>query len=144
MATSYNDVYDRAIFRFADYDFLKIDIQSREDILEKYLHSAIADVSVIVEAGTLEFSDDDREFVEDVDDEVQEILALGIDYYWLSAKVQNSELMRNSLSTKDFTYFSPANLMRELINLRNDVKKEYRAAITFYSYNHGDFASLGN
>jgi len=142
LATSYNDIYDRAIFRFSDYDFLKIDIESREDILEKYLHSAIADVAVIVEAGTLDIDDENRQFVGDIDNEVQEILALGIDYYWLSAKVQNSELLRNSLSTKDFTYFSPANLMRELINLRNDVKNEYRSAITFYSYNHGDFESL--
>lgn len=141
MATTFMDVYDRAIFRFSDYDFMRMDIQTREDILERYLFSAIADLSVII-PNLIKYDINTKAFDEQLDDEIVELLALGVDYYWFSAKVQNSELLRNSLSTKDWTYFSPANLMRELINLRNDIKAEYKSAVTIYSYNHGDFSSL--
>lgn len=140
MATSFSDLYERAIFRFSDYDFMKFDVQLREDILHQYLMMAIPDVSEIVGRDYLAYDEDG--FVGDISDTIQEILALGIDYYWFSAKVQNSELLRNQMSTKDFTYFSPANLMRELRNVRNDIKGEYNAAITMYSYRHGDFESL--
>lgn len=143
MATSFLDIYDKAVFRFKDYDFMRIDIQSREDILERYLQSAVADFAVVCEDGHLEMDWDYKEFEEDLTHEEQEILALGVDYYWFSSKVQNSELLRNSMSTKDYTFFSPANLMRELRNLRNDLKAEFKTAITLYSYNHGNFASLG-
>ena len=143
MATSFLDIYDKAVFRFKDYDFMRIDIQSREDILERYLQSAVADFAVVCEDGHLEMDWDYKEFVEDLTHEEQEILALGVDYYWFSSKVQNSELLRNSMSTKDYTFFSPANLMRELRNLRNDLKAEFKTAVTLYSYNHGNFASLG-
>ena len=141
MATTFMDIYDRAIFRFMDYDFMRLDIQDREDILDRYLLSAIADVSVILPDVAL-FNRDDKSFETDLDNEVVELLALGLDYYWFSAKVQNSELLRNSMSTKDFTYFSPANLMRELRNVRNDLKNEYKSMIAIYSYNHGDFGRL--
>ena len=40
MATPFTDIYARAIFRFADYEFLKQDIETREGVLEKYLISA--------------------------------------------------------------------------------------------------------
>lgn len=143
MATSFLDIYDKAVFRFKDYDFMRIDIQSREDILERYLQSAVADFAVVCEDGHLEMDWDYKEFEEDLTHEEQEILALGVDYYWFSSKVQNSELLRNSMSTKDYTFFSPANLMRELRNLRNDLKAEFKTAVTLYSYNHGNFASLG-
>ena len=141
MATTFMDIYDRAIFRFMDYDFMRLDIQEREDILDRYLLSTVGDVGVII-PDVLLFDRDTKCFEKDLDNEVVELLALGVDYYWFSAKVQNSELLRNSMSTKDFTYFSPANLMRELRNVRNDLKNEYKSMIAIYSYNHGDFSRL--
>lgn len=141
MATTFMDIYDRAIFRFSDYDFMRMDIQMRESILERYLLSAISDLSVII-PDVVKYDIHTKSFEQELDDEVVELLALGVDYYWFSAKIQNSELLRNSLSTKDFTYFSPANLMRELRNVRKDIKAEYKSAVTIYSYNHGDFDSL--
>ena len=143
LATSFVDIYDRAIFRFSDYDFMRVDIQAREDILEKYLFSAIADFSRVCKSGTLDYDLDEKSFINTLDDEMIEILSLGLDYYWFSSKVQNSELLRNSMSTKDYTFFSPANLMRELRNVRNDLKNEFKSAVTIYGYNHGDFAALG-
>ena len=141
MATTFMDIYKRAIFRFQDYDFMRLDIQDREDILDRYLLSAIGELSVVIPE-TAKYDWETKTFESDFDNEVIELLALGLDYYWFSAKMQNSEILRNSLSTKDFTYFSPANLMRELRNVRNDLKNEYKSAIAIYSYNHGDFSTL--
>ena len=142
MATLFDDIYSRAISRFSDYDFLQISSSSRETILERYLYSAISDFERVCLFDLSNIDTINKAFVDDLDNESIEILALGIDYYWFSAKVQNSELLRNSLSTKDYTFFSPANLLRELRNVRNDLKSELKHRITTYSYDHGDIAGL--
>lgn len=142
MATLFDDIYSRAISRFSDYDFLQISSSSRETILERYLYSAISDFERVCLFDLSNIDTVNKAFVDDLDNESIEILALGIDYYWFSAKVQNSELLRNSLSTKDYTFFSPANLLRELRNVRNDLKSELKHRITTYSYDHGDIAGL--
>ena len=46
------------------------------------------------------------------------------------------------MSTKDYTYFSPANLLRESQTLRDSLRKEYRDRIVQYTYHHGDIASI--
>ena len=66
MSTTFLDIYDRAIFRFKDYDFMRIDIQSREDILERYLLSSIADIGVVA-PDYMQFDYDNKEFfIEDL------------------------------------------------------------------------------
>lgn len=43
MATPFSEIYERAVLKFSDYDFLKLSESEREYILEKYLMSAQAD-----------------------------------------------------------------------------------------------------
>lgn len=161
MSTPYKDILDRAIFRFSDSKLARLNEVDQYFILQKYLESAVSDfqnkcavdltqrienqqVDAVqdsvsdyanISASTSFYSGG---FVEDLDNEVQEILALGVSYYWLSAQIMNRELLRNKLSTKDYTYFSPANLMREVQTLRDSVRKEYRHRVVNYTYDHGN------
>lgn len=142
MATSYNEIYQRAIFRFRDYDFMQMDDSVVGDVMGHFMRSAIADFAPICQEDLWTRDEEKKEFACDLSEWVQEILAAGIAYYWLSSKVMDQEALRNSLSTKDYTYFSPANLLRESQEFRNQVRKEYRDSITKYSYRHDDIASL--
>ena len=161
MSTPYKDILDRAIFRFSDLKLARMNEVDQYFILQKYLESAVSDfqnkcavdltqrienqqvdavsdgISDYASIGTAE-SVATGGFVEDLDNEVQEILALGVSYYWLSAQILNSDLLKNKLSTKDYTYFSPANLMREIQTLRESVQKEYRRRVVSYTYDHGN------
>lgn len=167
MSTPYKDILDRAIFRFSDLKLARMNEADQYFILQKYLESAVSDfqnkcavdltqriedqqvdsvsggISDYASIGSAE-SVSAGGFVEDLDGEEQEILALGVSYYWLSAQILNSELLKNKLSTKDYQYFSPANLMREIQTLRDAVRKEYRDRIVRYTYDHGDVAMEGN
>ena len=142
MATSYDKIYQRAIFRFRDYDFMKMNDGDVGDVLGHFMRSAIADFAPVCHEDLWTRDEEKAEFASDLTELVQEILAAGIAYYWLSSKVMDQEVLRNSLSTKDYTYFSPANLLRESQEFRNQVRKEYRDRITQYSYRHNDIASL--
>lgn len=142
MATAFTDVYARAIFRFADYEFLKQDIETREGILEKYLMSAKTEFQRICKTDLGDYDLKLKQFNQDLDDEVIEILSLGIAFHWTSYKALNSELLKNVLNSKDYYYYSPANLLKEVQTLRKTLKDEFYSRMRQYSYNDNTISTL--
>jgi len=134
MATTFKEIYDRAIFRFADYEFLKHDIQTREDILERHLMAAKTDFQRICKFDISEYDKELKRFNVDLGDEEIEILSLGVASKWLSYKSLDSELLRNVLNSRDYYYYSPANLLKEIQTLRKTLKDEFQSAMRRYSY----------
>lgn len=142
MATPFTDIYARAVFRFADYEFLKQDIDTREGVLERHLFSAKTDFQRICKADLGSYDMELRQFNETLDDEVIEILSLGVAFYWLSYKSLNSELLKNVLNSKDYYYYSPANLLKEIQTLRKTLRAEFNRKMRQYSYNDNDISTL--
>lgn len=142
MATPFTDIYARAIFRFADYEFLKQDIETREGVLEKYLISAKTEFQRVCKTDLGDYDIALKQFNQDLDDEIIEILSLGIAFYWLSYKALNSELLKNVLNSKDYYYYSPANLLKEVQTLRKTLRDEFNSKMRQYSYNDNTISTL--
>lgn len=140
--TKYSEIYNRAMFRFSDYSFLNLEDEIRNHIMQNFLKQAIVDFKPSCKVNLENFNDELEEFNEDVGDEEQEILALGIAYYWLSHKALNSELLRNTMLRKDYNTYSPANLLKEICSLRDELRKEYRGKINEYSFRYSDLDNL--
>lgn len=142
MATPFTDIYARAIFRFADYEFLKQDIETREGVLEKYLISAKTEFQRVCKTDLGDYDLELKQFNQTLDDEVIEILSLGIAFYWLSYKALNSELLKNVLNSKDYYYYSPANLLKEIQTLRKTLRSEFNSKMRQHSYNENTISTL--
>lgn len=142
MATPYSKIHGRAIAKFSDYDILKFDLSVREMILNDYLLSAQIEFQRMCKVDLSDRDDVLAQYNEDLDDEIVEILATGEAYYWLSPKVLNTENLHNVLNTKDFTTYSPANLLRELQNLRDMLWKDFKRKMFEYTYRSADIAGL--
>ena len=142
MATPFTDIYARAIFRFADYEFLKQDIETREGVLEKYLISAKTEFQRVCKTDLGDYDLELKQFNQTLDDEVIEILSLGIAFYWLSYKALNSELLKNVLNSKDYYYYSPANLLKEVQTLRKTLRSEFNSKMRQHSYNENTKSTL--
>lgn len=138
MATPFADIYNRAIFRFADHKFLEQDIATREAVLQKFLISAKTDFQRICKFDLDDYDLDNEEFAADLGDEELEILSIGVAYYWVSYKSLDSELLKNVLNSKDYYYYSPANLLKEVQSLKDTLYNEYNAKMRRYSYNDND------
>lgn len=134
MATNFTDIYARAIFRFADYKFLEQDTDVREGVLEKYLLSAKTEFQRICKVDLDDYDLENKQFNHDLGDEEIEILSLGVAFYWLSYKALNSELLKNVLNSKDYYYYSPANLLKEIQTLRQTLRDEFDSRMRKYSY----------
>ena len=142
MATPFTDIYARAIFRFADYEFLKQDIETREGVLEKHLISAKTEFQRVCKTDLGDYDLELKQFNQNLDDEVIEILSLGIAFYWLSYKALNSELLKNVLNSKDYYYYSPANLLKEVQTLRKTLRSEFNSKMRQHSYNENTISTL--
>ena len=142
MATPFTDIYARAIFRFADYEFLKQDIETREGVLEKYLISAKTEFQRVCKTDLGDYDLELKQFNQTLDDEVIEVLSLGIAFYWLSYKALNSELLKNVLNSKDYYYYSPANLLKEVQTLRKTLRSEFNSKMRQHSYNENTISTL--
>ncbi len=143
MPTPYRNIIQRAQFRVTDYDVLKRSFQCQIDMMAEYLFCAVADFAPHCEFDLEDRDEDLFQFNQDLDHECIQILALGIAAYWMSSKTLNSELLRNKLSTKEYSYFSPANLLGEVQTLRDTVMREFKSAIIRYTYRHGNIVSPG-
>ena len=143
MATPYINIIDRAQYRVMDYDVLNRTFQEQYDIMYKFMLSAIADFAPYCKVDLNDRSEELAQFNQTLDNEVMEILALGVASYWMSSRTLNSELLYNRLSTKEFSYFSPANLLREVQALRDSIRDEYNGAIVRYTYRYGDIENPG-
>ena len=142
MATPFTDIYARAIFRFADYKFLEQDIDVREGVLEKYLISAKTEFQRICKVDLGDYDLTLKQFNNDLGDEEIEILALGVAFYWVSYKTMNSELLKNVLNSKDYYYYSPANLLKEVQTLRKTIRGEFDSRMRKYSYFDNTLSTL--
>ena len=142
MATPFSKIYDRAIFRFAEHDFLKKDIVACEDILERYLISAKTDFYRVCKVDLMDCDFDTKQFNQDLDDEIIEILALGISFYWISYKTLDSKALKNILNSQDYYQHSPSALLKEVKELRKQIKSEFDSKMIQYSYIGNTLASL--
>ena len=140
--TSFEEIYNRAITRFRDYTWLKYSDEDKEYLLRNYLRFAQSDFAPVCLENLEDYNDERGAFNIVLSQTVIDILAAGVSYYWLDAKIMNSENLRNYMSTKDYTYFSPANLLREMTALKEMAWKEYNRRMTMYGYFKADISTL--
>ena len=143
MATPFSEIFDRAIFKFADYSFRDdLTAEERDQVLIRYLISAKTDFAPICLVDLNDYDLETQQFNQTLDDEIIEILSLGVAYYWLSYKTLNSRLLKNNLVSKDYHYYSPANLLKEIQTLRKTLWNDFRTKMVSYSYEHSDLGSV--
>ena len=126
MATSFNDIVERFIPTVAEYSFFKLDDDELNELLKPYIISAVTQFSSVCMSETVQFNKDSFEFSEDLSDEVIDILVDLVRVEWLKHKLYNADLLKNGMSTKDYTIFSPANLQEQIretyVDARNAAK----------------------
>lgn len=139
MPTKFSEVYDRAIFKFTDYSFIGAVSDFKEALLQRYLLATMADFQPT--DIDLSYDIENEQFNSELSNEVIEILSWGIAYNWINAQAMNSELLRNIIHKKDYTSYSPANLLKEVQTLRDTMRTEFFGRANAYTFAHGDVSS---
>lgn len=144
MNTTYDVVFAEFKDKITDPDLLMFSEQLQHEMLLSYMNKAIARCGrVISHVVDLNKRDDlIASFESELSYEVIDIITEWMTVFWLQPYVNNIENLRNNLSTKDFSVFSPANLLEKIGGRYDIARKQAKSLTNEYSYIISDVKEL--
>lgn len=147
MSIPYDTFVGAFLNKISEFELLQLDVNNRTEIVDGYLVRAITAFRKNCKHNLFTTRDDEsREFLVDIPDEdldeLVEIISEGMLVQWLKPYVYQQELLQNVLNTRDYTQYSPAELLMRVGNVYEKAQKDYTQMIREYSYNHGDLSDL--
>ena len=141
MATTYNEIFASFKDDITDTDLILLSEDLQDETLVSLLNKAIAKCERIC---NINMSRDDvtQAFEEDIPNDVIDIIVEWMTVFWLKPYLNNMENLRNALNTKDFTFFSPANLLEKISNRYELARKHARSLTNEYSFIYADMSGL--
>ncbi len=147
MSVSYDVFTGAFLSKITEFDLYDLAEVIRQDIVDGYMKRAISSFKKICKYDLSTTSDDtQREFNVDIKDEsldeIVDIVSEGMIVQWLKPYVYKQELLENVMNTRDFSTYSPAELLLRVGNAYAKAQKDYTQMIREYSYNNGDLSEL--
>lgn len=133
--------------KITEYELLELIEEDRTAIVEGYMKRAISSFKKVCKYDLVSTADDNAHVfnidVRDEDlDELVDIISEGMVVQWLKPYLYHQELLRNAINSRDWTTYSPAELLMRVGNAYSAAQKNYTQMIREYSYNHGDLTNL--
>lgn len=138
MAVAFDIVYDAFRDKAIEYDLYELSDETSEDILRGWLKGATSKFSHTCISDLSDRDDDEKQFNTDLSEIEIDILAQCMVYMALKPKLNNSDLFKNGLSTRDYTTFSPANLLNAISDVYKRCEQETNSMINKYSFDNND------
>lgn len=147
MSVSYDVFVSDFLNKISEFEFVDMFPSTRDQIVTSYMKHAISAFKKNCKYDLFTTqNDDDREFSVDIApediDEIVDIVSEGMVVQWLKPYLYQQELLQNILNTRDYTMYSPAELLLRVGNAYKQAQKDYTQMIREYSYNHGDLTDL--
>lgn len=140
MATDFSVVYGSFLSKLTDTDLSDMTEEDANSVMSDFLKQATVKFS---ESCKKDLSDVTATgFVSDLDDYEVDILSELMVEAWYKPHINYTDLLRNKLSTKDFTTFSPANLQKENRESYELAHKRARSMINEYSFRMNNIGDL--
>lgn len=146
MSISYDAIVGAFLQKITEFQFVQLPEENRTEIVDGYMKRTVSSFKrictydlTLIDEENREFSDNFEE--EDVD-EIIDIISEGMLVQWLKPYVYKQELLESALNTRDFTTYSPAELLRRIGEAYTKAQKDYTQMVREYSYNHGDLTVL--
>ena len=149
MTVPYDTFIGAFLAKITEYDLIELDDSEKTSIVDSYMKKALSNTT-FKKVCTIDFfggaDDENREYTVDADeetmDELIDIVSDGMLIQWLKPYVYKQENLEQILTTRDYTMYSPAELLMRVGNAYAKAQKDYIQHIREYSYNHGDLTSL--
>lgn len=130
--THYSIIYERLLNKITDYNFIKYSKEELEKELNIKLQSACArfhNCSKLVNR-----NNEEQIFLDDLSDLEIEILTCLLLLEWISPMINNVQILKQALGSKDFQIYSQASHLKELRMLQSSINKDVQYLMTKYSY----------
>lgn len=146
MGVPYDLFTEAFLDKVTSYEFPE-DEFARTGFVDRLMKRAIAKFQSICKYDFSTTADDNvREFNVEIEpgdlDELIEIISDGMVVQWIKPYLNRAENLSNMLNTRDFTAYSPANLLTSVRSAYDEARKRYEFDMRNYSYIHGDLSDL--
>lgn len=138
MATPYEKVYGRFIQKITDFNLVEIDDYSFDNMMHGWLNSAIVRIRKC-EHDLSARDDETQEFQADLSDLEIELLALGMVDAWISPMLNSTELTLQFIGGKEEKYYSQAQQLATLQNLKKENSLEMNRLHNYYTYTNNSY-----
>lgn len=147
MSVPYDSFTGAFLAKVTEFELSALTENARQETVDGYMKRAISAFKRICKYDlTTTANDTIREFEVDIDndalDEIIDIISEGMVVQWLKPYVYKQEILENVLNTRDFTTYSPAELLLRVGNAYTKAQKDYTQMIREYSYNNGNLSEL--
>lgn len=143
MSTSFENIFQRYLNKISDSNLASIPTENLESIMTDYLMSSIVRFRKC-KVNLKDFDLDLQQFNVDLSMEEIEILANWMKFEWVNQQINRIELLKQSLSNKDFAMYSQANHLAALLSLREVTSSDVYTLMKYYSYDNNDLSGLSN
>lgn len=141
--TEYKYIFSEFKDKITDPDLLLLINDLQIETLKVLMSKAITRCNRICKTVDLSNRDDIiLKFRVELPEEVVDIITEWMIVFWLKPYLNNTENLRNMLSTKDFSVFSPANLLEKISDRYELARKHARSLMNSYSYVIADMSEL--
>ena len=147
MSVPYDKFTEAFLAKVTEFEFIKLSEYERNHLIDGYMKRAIAAFKKVCKYDLTTTADDMvREFDTDIEaedlDEIVEIVSEGMLVQWMKPYTYKQENLESVLNTRDFTTYSPSELLLRISATYAAVRKDFTNMMREYSYNHGDLSSL--
>lgn len=141
MTTNFENIYNRFLANITDYKLAKLDDVALEENLELWLEQSIS----FYPNPRKDLQNRDMKmkcFSEVLNDTEIEVLAKFMIMSYMNTHLMREDYLSQSLNSKDFKIYSPANQLKALRELKESVKQEANTLISRNSYNVADIKKM--
>lgn len=147
MGISYDCFTGAFLSKITEFELVGLELETQNGIVDGYMKRAISSFRRICKYDLVSTANDEvREFdvtiEEDELEELVDIISEGMVVQWLKPYVYKQELLENAINTRDFTTYSPAELLMRVGNAYRRAQKDYTQMMRDYSYSNGDLSDL--
>ena len=147
MSVAYDLFIGEFLSKITDRDLLSMYPEERDETVLGYMRRAINGFKNVCKYDLVSTrNDENRTFEVDIPsediDEIIYIVSEGMVVQWLKPYVYRQELLENAINTKDFTTYSPAELLLRIGNAYAKSQKDFTQMVREYSFNTGDLTDL--
>lgn len=142
--TPYGEIYKAFLAEVQDDLYISNGTDENEEMivddLTALLHKAIVRFSY-PRVDLRKRDDDLQEFEEDLSLEEIQILATGMVVAWAQREVYSIDIMRQTMTTKDFSAYSQAPHLNALVRVGEHSEKRLKRMLIKYSIRNNDYTS---
>lgn len=139
MATPYTDIYNKVTKTLQSYKLASLPQATFENYINVWIDEASSVNFLDCKTDLLDRNETTKQFNQTLTSREQWIITYSVCLSWISLVVSDESLLQNTLGDRDYSTYSPANLLKSLLAVQDVFRQRMKENMELYSYESFSF-----